>query len=38
VPGRSTSRIGDRAGIAWDKAREHRFERASGKRIEQPAS
>ena len=38
VPGRSTARIGDRAGIAWDKAREHRFERASGKRIEQPAS
>jgi sn-glycerol 3-phosphate transport system ATP-binding protein len=38
VQGRSSARIGDRAGFAWDKAREHRFERASGKRIEQPAS
>jgi sn-glycerol 3-phosphate transport system ATP-binding protein len=38
VPGRASARIGERAGFAWDQAREHRFDRASGKRIEAPAT
>jgi len=33
VPGRAEARIGEIAGFAWDKAREHRFDRASGRRI-----
>jgi sn-glycerol 3-phosphate transport system ATP-binding protein len=33
VPGRAEARIGERAGFAWDKTREHRFDRASGRRI-----
>jgi sn-glycerol 3-phosphate transport system ATP-binding protein len=33
VPGRAETRIGERAGFVWDKAREHRFDRASGRRI-----
>jgi sn-glycerol 3-phosphate transport system ATP-binding protein len=34
VPGRAEARIGERAGFVWDKAREHRFDRASGRRID----
>ena len=33
VPGRAEARIGDRSGFSWDKAREHHFDRGSGKRI-----
>ena len=34
VQGRANARIGERAGFAWDKTREHLFDRASGRRIE----
>ncbi|MFI5015520.1 MAG: ABC transporter ATP-binding protein [Hyphomicrobiales bacterium] len=33
VQGRTAARIGERSGFAWDKTREHRFDRASGRRI-----
>ena len=33
VPGRAGARIGESAGFVWDKTREHRFDRASGRRI-----
>ncbi len=33
VPGRAEARIGESAGFVWDKAREHKFDRASGRRI-----
>jgi sn-glycerol 3-phosphate transport system ATP-binding protein len=33
VPGRAEARIGERTGFVWDKAREHKFDRASGQRI-----
>ncbi|SED00180.1 carbohydrate ABC transporter ATP-binding protein, CUT1 family [Rhizobiales bacterium GAS188] len=38
VQGRTEARIGERAGFAWDRTREHRFDRASGKRIDAPAN
>jgi sn-glycerol 3-phosphate transport system ATP-binding protein len=34
VQGRAEARIGERTGFAWNKAREHLFDRASGRRIE----
>jgi sn-glycerol 3-phosphate transport system ATP-binding protein len=34
VQGRAAARIGERAGLAWDRTREHRFDRGSGRRIE----
>ncbi|MBS0520293.1 MAG: ABC transporter ATP-binding protein [Proteobacteria bacterium] len=34
VPGRAAARIGERAALAWDPAHEHRFDRASGRRLE----
>ena len=33
VAGRAEARIGERAGFIWDRRREHRFDRASGRRI-----
>jgi sn-glycerol 3-phosphate transport system ATP-binding protein len=33
VSGRASAKIGERAGFAWDPAREHRFDRTSGRRI-----
>ncbi|SKA39395.1 sn-glycerol 3-phosphate transport system ATP-binding protein [Enhydrobacter aerosaccus] len=33
VPGRASARIGERAALAWDPAHEHRFDRASGRRL-----
>jgi sn-glycerol 3-phosphate transport system ATP-binding protein len=38
VPGRAEARIGERAALQWDKAREHRFDRASGRRVGAPPS
>jgi sn-glycerol 3-phosphate transport system ATP-binding protein len=38
VPGRAEARIGERAALHWDKAREHRFDRASGRRVGAPPS
>ncbi|MBV9434073.1 MAG: ABC transporter ATP-binding protein [Hyphomicrobiales bacterium] len=34
VPGRAEARVGDFAGFIWDTTREHRFDRASGRRID----
>ena len=34
VQGRAEARLGARAGLAWDRACEHLFDRASGRRIE----
>jgi sn-glycerol 3-phosphate transport system ATP-binding protein len=33
VPGRAEARVGERAGFTWDRTREHRFDRTSGRRI-----
>ncbi|MFI4996802.1 MAG: ABC transporter ATP-binding protein [Hyphomicrobiales bacterium] len=38
VQGRAGARIGERAGLSWDKAREHIFDRASGRRIDAGAA
>jgi sn-glycerol 3-phosphate transport system ATP-binding protein len=33
VQGRAQARVGERAGLSWNKAREHLFDRASGRRV-----
>jgi sn-glycerol 3-phosphate transport system ATP-binding protein len=37
VAGRAEARVGEHAGFTWDRRREHRFDRASGRRIEMGA-
>jgi sn-glycerol 3-phosphate transport system ATP-binding protein len=33
VQGRAQAHVGERAGLSWDKGREHLFDRASGRRV-----